>query len=170
MKREEEIRNELTEMSNSSVKDIFDALSKHEGDVFEYLLQMVASLCNVSCDDIKHDKRHFVYIAQSRWFFWYAYRYMTGEPYMKISSRFNEKYGTNFHYVTVTKACTKMMNLISEDGIWRKRWILIKRIINTYNDVAKTAIPKLDVQSTVRMVIYKPSSVNIKVEFKDVDE
>ena len=170
MKKENEIMEDINSIREQNAKSIFELLEGYEEDVNEYLLQMVASVCSVSLDDLKSNKSPKLHITQARWLYWYSYRYMTAETYPKIAERFENKYGTKFHGTTVCVGCNKMMNLISTDSMWRKRWVLMKRILNAYKSTSNAVIPNLDVESTVRVVVYKPSNVNVKVEFKDIEE
>ena len=131
---EEEIRNELEQNESIAIQAVCDILMNYEAHIRTHLADFVASICNVekermfsSCNDLD--------VAQARWLFWYAYRYMTGETYEKIGKLSKPIYGKAFTKVGVAASVNKMYTLIEQQPIWRKRWTIVKRIIKMQNEL-----------------------------------
>lgn len=129
---EEEVKRNLEENERITMQSVCDTLRNHEGCTRAYLASFVASLCNVdeermfsACNDLD--------VAQARWLFWYAYRYMTNETYEKIGRLSEELYGKVYTKVCVASSVNKMYSLIEQQPVWRKRWTIIKRIIKESN-------------------------------------
>ena len=128
MKSEETIISEWQEMD--SVDKILQAIRHHELDMQDYIAETVAAICNVEKEAMlgESDKS---YLSQARWFFWYAYRYMTGETLEKLSL-LTLKANNNtrkFSTTAIGAGYNKMSMLIQNDPLWEKRWSIIKRII-----------------------------------------
>lgn len=136
---EEEVKRNLEENERMTMQSVCDTLRKHEGCTRAYLASFVASLCNVdrermfsACNDLD--------VAQARWLFWYAYRYMTNETYEKIGRLSEELYGKVYTKVCVASSVNKMYSLIeqqlygvsvglSSSGLSRKateRWLSLQ--------------------------------------------
>lgn len=131
---EEEIKHELEQNESIAIQAVCDILMNYEAHIRTYLADFVASICNVekermfsSCNDLD--------VAQARWLFWYAYRYMTGETYEKIGKMSKPIYGKAFTKVGVAASVNKMYTLIEQQPIWRKRWTIVKRIIKMQNEL-----------------------------------
>lgn len=168
--KESEAKERLQEMSNDNVEQICELLHSRERDVQEYLAHFVASLCDIEYESmigIKESNVKTYYAAQCRYLFWYAYRYMTNEPYEKMAQRLG-KFGRKFSTTGIISGVNKMAQMTEQDSIWRNRWMTLKRIIRMYNETTTTAIPQFDEPSVVRVVVYKPSNVTVEVEFKNV--
>lgn len=166
MKEEQQIKQELEDITNNNIYQILELLKNHESDILTYLAKIVASLCDVDYDAIVGYK-HQSYAVQSRWLFWYAYRYMTNEPYNKIVKRLGQ-YGHEYHQTAVNIGVNKMAQMIASDTIWKKRWIILKRVIKLYDDASNSQIPNFDGKAEIRIVIHKPQNVNVKIEYKEV--
>lgn len=170
VKEENEAKKCLQEMTQNNVEQICALLHSHERDVQEYLAQFVASLCDIEYEVMigtKVGATKTYYAAQCRYLFWYAYRYMTNEPYEKMAQRLG-KFGRKFSATGIITGVNKMAQMTESDSIWRNRWMMLKRIIRMYNETTTTTIPQFDEPSRVRMVVYKPSTVTVEVEFKNV--
>lgn len=128
MKSEDTIISEWQEMD--SVEKILQAIRHHELDMQDYLAETVAALCNVDKSKMLggSDKS---YLSQTRWLFWYAYRYMTGETFEKIAMiTLQQNEGERkFTTTAIGAGYNKMSALIVNDPLWGKRWSIIKRII-----------------------------------------
>lgn len=126
MKSEETIALELKRIDN--VEPMLDILRHYELDMYQYLADFVAALCNVS-KDVMLGKSEKAHIAQPRWLFWYAYRYMTGETLEKVANMTVLCGGYKFTTNGIGQCVNKMSALISTEPLWQKRWNIIKRII-----------------------------------------
>lgn len=152
---EEEIKQNLEENERITMKCVCDTLSAYGGRIRLYLADFIASLCNVekermfsSCNDLD--------VAQARWLFWYAYRYMTGETYEKIGKLSKPIYGKAFTKVGVAASVNKMYTLIEQQPIWRKRWTIVKRIIKLQNE--------MEFEPQVPITITIPKNVELKIK------
>jgi chromosomal replication initiation ATPase DnaA len=154
---EEEIINKLSENERITMQCVCDTLSNYEGKTRTYLADFVASLCNVDRDKM-FSESNCLDVAQARWLFWYAYRYMTNETYEKIGKLSGELYGKTFTKVGVAASVNKMYTLIEQQPIWRKRWTIIKRIIKLQNEVV------FEPQVPITITIPKNVELTIKKE------
>ena len=152
---EEEIKTSLEENERITMECINDALRNYEGRIRTYLAQFVASVCNVDIDKM-FSESNCLDVAQARWLFWYAYRYMTGETYEKIGKLSEPIYGKRFTRVGVASSVNKMYELIEQQPIWRKRWTIVKHIIKTQND--------LMFERPVPITITIPKNVELKIK------
>ena len=84
-KKEEEVKSELQKMTKSNVDAVFGLLREGEYDILKYLAQFVANICDVESEEMFASDGG--YASQCRWLFWLSYRYMTNEPYHKMSDR-----------------------------------------------------------------------------------
>lgn len=129
---DETIRENIDNINSHNIEQICELLRTQEIPLVKYLADFVASLCNVSKEDMfsSSDK---VYNAQARWLFWYAYRIMTNESYEKIA----DKTATDTHRFTpqgITFGVNKMSMMIDKEPMWKKRWTIVKRIIKAYQN------------------------------------
>jgi chromosomal replication initiation ATPase DnaA len=153
---EEEIKNELADNERIAMKCVCDTLLNYEGRVRNYLADFVASLCNVETERMFSDDNHLD-VAQARWLFWYAYRYMTNETYEKIGKLSGELYGKAFTKVGVASSVNKMNMMIEQQPIWKKRWTIVKRIIKLQSEmVFEPQIPiTISIPKNVELTIKK---------------
>ena len=154
---EEEIKRELEQNESIAIQAVCDILMNYEAHIRTHLADFVASICNVekermfsSCNDLD--------VAQARWLFWYAYRYMTGETYEKIGKLSKPIYGKAFTKVGVAASVNKMYTLIEQQPIWRKRWTIVKRIIKMQNEMV------FEPQVPITITIPKNVELTIKKE------
>ncbi len=126
------IKKEWKDMEDASMQEICVVLKRYDYNVQTMLAYYVASLCDISIVDMlsQSDKSH---IAQSRWLFWYAYRYMTNETYERIAQRCVVD-GCAFSSESIRVGCAKMSSLVETDFMWRRRWNVIKHIIKLWNE------------------------------------
>ena len=152
---EEEIKQTLESDERNAMQLVCDILSNHEKSISMYLADFVASLCSVdkermfsACNDID--------VAQARWLYFYAYRYMTNDTYEKIGKLSGELYGKKFTKVGVAASVNKMYTLIEQQPIWRKRWTIVKRIIKLQN--------KMVFEPQVPITITIPKNVELTIK------
>lgn len=131
VKSSDEVRSDIERINAFDVSGICEQLRQHEVPLINYLADFVASICDVPVDSMFQNVDR-VSVAQARWLFWYAYRYMTGDTYEKISI-VTSRLGHKFTSQGVTHGVNKMAVIIEKEPIWRKRWTIIKHIIKEYN-------------------------------------
>ena len=152
---EEEIKQNLEENERITMNCVCDTLSSYGERIRLYLADFIASLCNVEKEKMFSTCNNLD-VAQARWLFWYAYRYMTNETYEKIGKLSGELYGKTFTKVGVAASVNKMYELIENGGIWRKRWLIVKRIIK----ISNTLIEEQENQP-IRIVVPKDANVEL---------
>ena len=155
---EGEIKQNLEENERITMQCVCDTIRVYGSRTRIYLADFVASLCDVEkermfspCNDLD--------IAQARWLYFYAYRYMTGETYEKIGKLSQKIYGKTFTKVGVASSVNKMYELIENQPIWRKRWTIIKRVIKAGENVIEDEAKK-----PIRIIIPKDANVELKRE------
>lgn len=154
---EEEIKKQLEDNERLTIQCVCDTLYNYNSKIRVYLADFVSSLCCVDKEKMFADtKDHDV--AQARALFWYAYRYMTGETFKQIGKLSEEVYGKKFSAFGVASGVNKMYSLIEEHPIWKKRWMIVKRIVKMYN----TMIAEPDIPVTI--TIPKNIELTIKKE------
>lgn len=163
MKSEHEIANEVVSIEDKTISEVLKLLSEYNGDIRDYLAYMTGALCGVCLESVLKDTKH-IDVVHARWLFWYAYRYMTGESFESISQRTRQWH--KFDDSSISVGVTKMSMLISQNTIWTKRWVILKKIIKV---VMKNHDTQLDLfPSTVVVKVTHPKGVNI--EIKDEEE
>lgn len=113
--------------NESSISGVIGYIANLEADNHRNLSKLVASLCDIDEDTLfsKSDEQH---IAHARWLYWYSYRYMTKESYIKMSIH-TSRYGRNFSLRTIQHGVNQMSMMIEYEPIWKKRWILMRKVI-----------------------------------------
>ena len=154
---EEEIKQTLESDERTAMQLVCDILSNHEKSIRAYLADFVASLCSIDrermfsvCNDLD--------VAQARWLYFYAYRYMTNDTYEKIGKLSGELYGKTFSKAGVAASVNRMYSLIEQQPIWRKRWTIVKRIIKLQNEMV------FEPQVPITITIPKNIELTIKKE------
>lgn len=160
MKNDEQIKNDWQRLETENIEKACDLLRQHESRIEDYMADIVASLCNVDCAAMLTNSS-VAYLAQARWLYWYAIRYMTNETYDKIAMRTTAKSGCKFTPNGIGQSINKMALLVAQEPIWVKRWTIIKHIIKLRDTVIKE---KGDME-TLTMKIIAPKGV--KVELKN---
>lgn len=160
MKNDEQIKNDWQRLETENIEKACDLLRQHESRIEDFMADIVASLCNVDCDAMLTNSS-VAYLAQARWLYWYAIRYMTNETYDKIAMRTTAKSGCKFTPNGIGQSINKMALLVAQEPIWVKRWTIIKHIIKLRDTVVK----EKSEMETVTMKIIAPKGV--KVELKN---
>lgn len=155
---EDEVVQELKDNEKQMVDSICSVLSAYEGNIRLCLSKFVAALCDVEIERMFSNDNHLD-VAQARWLFWYAYRYMTGETYEKIGRLSEPIYNKSFTKVGVAASVNKMYALIEQQPIWRKRWTIIKRVIKQSENFIDESATK-----PIRITIPKDANVELKRE------
>ena len=155
---EGDIVEKLKDNEKQMADNICLVLSEYEGNIRTYLAKFIAALCDVDIERMFSNDNHLD-VAQARWLFWYAYRYMTGETYEKIGKLSEPLYGKSFTKVGVAASVNKMYELIEQQPIWRKRWTIIKRVIKQSENFIDD-----ETQKPIRIIIPKDANVELKRE------
>lgn len=124
--------NNLESIKNYHVEKICEHLRASEISIQDWMLDFVASLCDVNKDEI-FAPTDVVYLAHARWLYWFACRYMTGESYDKIAKQ-DFHGGHPYTARTVQNGVNKMSIMIDNLPLWKKRWVILKQIIKVYNE------------------------------------
>ena len=161
MKSDNEVIQDWTRIETANVERACELLNGYEYEIEKYLSHIIASLCDVDVEKMLTDTS-VAYLAQARWLYWYAVRYMTNETYEKIAERTNSKSGYKFTPNGIGQSINKMSALIVNEPIWNKRWTIIKRIIK----LRESALNKTTTDDSVTIRIVAPSDIklNIKTE------
>jgi len=159
MKTDKEIQMDVERIDTNTINVVCDTLRRYNSDTREYLANIVASVCDVTFEEMMQDTKH-LYNAHARWLFWYAYRYMTNESYDSIANKTKE-------YRKFTEACvgiciSKMSMMIEQEPIWKKRWILTKRVIKAILDNGNDGI--MDIPNVITLKVTPPKGVDIKLQ------
>lgn len=162
---EEKASSGLREIESESFSRILELLRNHESEILVNIEKVVSSLCDIDCDKMMGGSTTY-YSAQCRWLYWYTYRYMTNEPYNKMSKRLG-KHGHEYTPSAITIGVNRMAQMVESDTVWKKRWIILKRIIKAYDETNVTSVRSNEEPVRVKVVITKPRNVDIKVEFKN---
>ena len=90
MKSDNDIAQDLKDIDQQTVDVVCDLLRQYSTKTSMYLANMVASVCDVDVDEMLADTKH-IQNSHARWFFWFAYRYMTNENYDSIARKTGTK-------------------------------------------------------------------------------
>lgn len=159
MKTNEQIKNDWQRLETENIEKACDLLRQHESRIEDYMADIVASLCNVDCAEMLTNSS-VAYLAQARWLYWYAIRYMTNETYDKIAMRTTAKSGCKFTPNGIGQSINKMALLVAQEPIWVKRWTIIKHIIKLRDTVVK----EKSEMETVTMKIIAPKGVKVEIK------
>ena len=159
IKSDEQIKSDWERLENDNIEKACEYLRRYECDIEDYVAEIVASLCNVDVDKMLSDTS-VAYLAQARWLYWYALRYMTNETYDKIAERTMSKTPYRFTPNGIGQSINKMSAMIVNEPIWTKRWIILKRIIKLRDTVVKEKVET----ETVTMKIIAPKGVKLELK------
>ena len=159
IKSDEQIKSDWEHLENDNIEKACEYLRRYEGNIEDYVAEIVASLCNVDVDKMLSDTS-VAYLAQARWLYWYALRYMTNETYDKIAERTMSKTSYRFTPNGIGQSINKMSAMIVNEPIWTKRWIILKRIIKLRDTVVK----EKSEMETVTMKIIAPKGVKLELK------
>lgn len=156
-KSDEKIKNDWEILDNSDIEEVCRLLRLHETRIQDYLIDCVASICNVDKLDMMTNTSK-LNIIHARWLFWYAYRYMTNESFVRMSE-VTLRYGKKFTEQSISNSVNKMGNMIAKETTWAKRWVLIRRIIKLRNSDKTNAI----LGDNLSVTINHPKNIQVKL-------
>lgn len=157
MKSDETIRTDWTRIDNDNIERACELLRGQEYAVQDYMAEISAALCDVDVKEMLSETS-VAYLSQARAFFWYSVRYMNSETYDKIAERTLKHGGFNFTPNGIGQAINKMARLIEKEPIWKKRWIMMKRVIK----IRETVGCNTSDESTV--IVRVPKGVKVEIE------
>ena len=146
-------------MSETGIK-ITNGLPKEEADTIVSLQENVCAVCGIK-KNLLFENTYTLHIAQARWLFWYAYRYMTGEPFTKMTDMFLKNDGGKFTASGITQGVNKMSVLINDNTIWTKRWLTIKNTLGLHLSPEQEC-------HTITIQIPKELKDKLKIKIKEI--
>lgn len=155
---EEKIRHDWELLDNADVDEVCHLLRLHEQRIQDYLVDCVAAICDVDKFDMMTNTSKLNTI-HARWLFWYAYRYMTNESFVHIAE-VTLRYGKKFTEQSISNSVNKMGNMVAQETIWTKRWIIIKRIIKLRDQNDNNG----NFDAMKQVVITHPKDVEVKLK------
>lgn len=127
-KAEEVIRQEWHDAQGEYLAEMRRVLQKNDISPIIYLANSAAGVCGVDYEDFTGKKSGKGSVRQSRWLFWYAYRMMTNETYIKIAE-VSRQVGIEFSLDGIRKAVEQMRRLIETESVWKRRWHEMSKVI-----------------------------------------
>ena len=121
-----ELKDDLVSKEECWNEELKSHLQIHNNNVIESLRDCVAWICDIPVEEM--EKSTSIYASQTRWLFWYAYRYVTNESYLKMSETLKTP-RKKFVGRAIQQGVTKMSMMIECEPVWRKRWDYIKQVI-----------------------------------------
>ena len=161
MKSDETIRTDWMRIENENIERACELLRGQEYAVQDYMAEISAALCDVDVKEMLSETS-VAYLSQARAFFWFSVRYMNSETYDKIAERTQKHGGFHFTPNGIGQAINKMARLIEKEPIWKKRWIMMKRVIK----IRELANRDDGMESTITVRVPKGVRVEIENETK----
>lgn len=158
MDSDEKIIDDWNNLDNADIDKVCSLLRMHEQRIQDYLVDCVASICDISDKYDMMTNISDMNTIHSRWLFWYAYRYMTKESFVRISE-ITQRYGRKFTEQSISNSVNKMGNLIANETIWTKRWVIIKKIIKLRSE-------NVNDDDTIKVVVKHPKNVEVKLKME----
>lgn len=159
MKSDNDIAQDLKDIDQQTVDVVCDLLRQYSTNTSMYLANMVASVCDVDVDEMLTDTKH-LQNSHARWFFWFAYRYMTNENYDSIARKTGTK--RKFTVGSIGYCISKMSMMVESEPIWVKRWTIIKRVIKAILDNGGDNIGAR--QETLTFKVQPPKGIDVKLQ------
>lgn len=159
--KDEEIIEKWCSLEKGNIDLVYDILRSYERDINEYLVSCVAEVCNVTIDGM-FKQGQLAHNAHARWLYWYAQRRMTNGSYEEIARQSN-LFGHKFTSRAIQSATVKMASMIDKELIWRKRWTIIKNIIN----LRKQTEDEVMIDNTIVIKVPKELRGKINIEIKE---
>ena len=148
------------EKDRELVEKVCELLKGYEDAILLYISDFVASVCGVDKGKMLTDCDK-IYIAQARWLYWYAIRYMTNDTYEKIADRTALR-GHRFASSSIGLCINKMSQLIEREPVWMHRWNTLKVVIKVWMDDNTRTTNTMP----TKVVISCPKDCNIKFDIK----
>jgi hypothetical protein len=135
------------EKESSLINQVCGLLRGHEEVIVNYMADLVAATCGVDKEMMLNDCDK-LYMAQARWLYWYAIRYMTNDTYEKIAER-TALQGHNYASSSIGLCINKMSQLIETNPLWQHRWGIVKSIAKVWMDGGRSNQRRREIKITV---------------------
>lgn len=157
---EKEFATTLKGNETNKVERICTILREHKITIQNALIDFVAALCDVD----KHEMMYIsgkgnAHLTQARWFFWYASRMLLGATYNEMSED-SAKIGTHVTKHGIMLGVLRMATMTEQEPIWRKRWMIMKRIIKESDN------NNIDKEDNQPIKIVVPKDIEIEIQKK----
>lgn len=143
------------------VAKVCDLLRGHEELVMNKMADFVAAACGVDKDMMLNDCDK-LFVAQARWLYWYAIRYMTNDTYDKMAERAALQ-GHPFASSSIGLCINKMSKLIETNPLWEHRWTIIKSIAKIWMNSDNGSIQK---KQEIKITVHHPKEYDVKFDIK----
>ena len=154
---EEEAIGKIRKSETDAVTIACNALRSHNVDMKSCLVELVASICDISVDEMRKNTKKLECV-QARWFFWYSYRQLTREGLRSTTNHVSDVYRVT--QTGVAKAVRNMSMFIAENTIWTRRWQVMKRLINAVSNCTEQEI----FPETITVSVTAPKGVNVEIK------
>ena len=154
---EKEAIEKIRESEMESVTIACNALRSHNVNIKSCLVQLVASICDISVEDMCRNTKN-LQCVQARWFFWYSYRQLTMESFQSMANHISDVFCVT--PMGIAKAVRNMSMFIAENTIWTKRWQVMKRLINAVSNCTEQEI----FPETITVSVTAPKGVNVEIK------
>lgn len=134
-------------------------LNGYESRITVWLAELTAAICGVDAKAmLSRNGTHPV--AQARWLYWYAYRYVFNATYAEIGRQATYYSKRRHSAQNVASSIQKISLMIEQEPLWTHRWNVLKKILKTATK--ETAKAKWKEDATVEVRIIAPANVKIE--------
>lgn len=156
---EDKVIKEIEKIEDDTIKQVCDLLKGYTQSIDKYLISFVSNLCDVEPRVLLFDTKK-IKSVHARWFYWYVYRYMTNASYEEIAVH-SAKY-RKFAHTCVCNAIAQMAIMVSSEGIWMKRWSIMKTVVDI---IKKNHYVEQELfEKTVTLKVSSPQGINVELK------
>ena len=141
MRRDSDIIDDWKKIDSISSSETIQDLSRRRESEQEYLLYCLCAECGVSREEIAQKNKSKFHIIHYRWLFWYAYRYMTNESFLKIAE-ISRRFGHAYDHRSIRHGVDSIGTMIAREPHWARRWEALKHIIMLRNTIVENLFPQ----------------------------
>lgn len=168
---EKTMKSEIDSLRNKSFKEIEKILRRYDYNEQDMIATFVASLCDVDVADMLSVTNN-AQISQARWLYWFALRYYTHDTYQSISER-TKMDGHAFASAGIGVCIGKMSDLIETDDVWKRRWVVTRRMIRLMSDPNDYQLNDFSYNSQkykLMLTVPKGMKGNIEIELNEKED
>lgn len=155
--REDDTIRRIQANEDVAIEEVCKHLQGYTKDIRNALADLVASLCDISKEDLLKDTKHLA-SKHARWLYWYAYRQMTGESYETMSQR--SKQYRRFAQTSIGWGVANMSMMIAEGTIWTKRYTMLRKVIQAANRCEESE----HLMKNVTVKVIAPKGINVEIK------
>ena len=135
------------------------------GGVLDELFTRSAKLFDIEVSDMFSNSKKYD-IVRAQWLFWYAMRYLTHDTCRKIAEYTNARFPhCNFSQNTVVYATNNVVQNINSDTIWKKRWFILRGIIDEYREkIISKENEEQSKKKKVVVIVHPPQDVEVELK------